>query len=259
MRTSLDRVLVVIPAWNEEDALPGVLDELRTVCAAEPVLATTDVLVVSDGSRDRTADVARAAGVPVLDLPINLGVGGAMRAGFKYALRSGYDAVVQLDADGQHDPRGIPGLLAAAREHDADVVIGARFAGAGSYEARGPRRAAMRVLAGVLSRVTRTRLTDATSGFKLAGPRAVRLFASEYPAEYLGDTVESLVIAARAGLVVRQVPVEMRERQGGRPSHSPLRAAVFLGRAVLALGVALSRPTNRTARARFHAAAEVNG
>ncbi|VTR76219.1 glycosyltransferase family 2 protein [Cellulomonas hominis] len=257
--TSLDRVLVVIPAWNEEDALPGVLDEVRAVCAAEPHLSATDVLVVSDGSRDGTAAVARSKGVPVLDLPINLGVGGAMRAGFKFALRNGYDGVVQLDADGQHDPRAIPSLLAAAREHGADVVIGARFAGAGSYEARGPRRAAMRVLARVLSRVTGTPLTDTTSGFKLAGPRAIPLFASEYPAEYLGDTVESLVIAARAGLVVRQVPVAMRERQGGRPSHSPLKAAVFLGRAVLALGIALSRPTNRTAKARFHAAAEVSG
>lgn len=258
-RPRSDRLLVVIPAWNEEDALPGVLDELREVIAAEPTLAGADVLVVSDGSRDGTAAAARGRGVPVLDLPINLGVGGAMRAGFKYALRHGYGGVVQLDADGQHDPRAIPSLVAVARDEGADVVIGARFAGAGSYQARGPRRAAMRVLAGVLSRVARTSLTDTTSGFKLAGPRAIPLFASEYPAEYLGDTVESLVIAARAGLVVRQVPVAMRERQGGRPSHSPLKAAVFLGRAVLALGIALSRPTNRQARARFHAAAEVQG
>lgn len=256
-RPSLDRVLVVIPAWNEEDALPGVLREVRAVCATEQSLSATDVVVVSDGSRDRTAEVARAEGVPVLDLPINLGVGGAMRAGFKYALRHGYDAVVQLDADGQHDPAAIPALLGAAHEHGADVVIGARFAGAGSYEARGPRRAAMRVLARVLSRVTGTRLTDTTSGFKLAGPRAVELFAAEYPAEYLGDTVESLVIAARAGLEIVQVPVAMRPRQGGRPSHSPVHAAIFLGRAVLALVIALSRPSSHTARARLHAAAEV--
>ncbi|MFC4614997.1 glycosyltransferase family 2 protein [Cellulomonas algicola] len=243
MSSSVDRALIVIPAWNEEAALPGVLAEVRAVCASRPELASTDVLVVSDGSRDRTAELARAAGVAVLDLPINLGVGGAMRAGFKYAVRAGYTQVVQLDADGQHDPRAITDLMAAAREHDADLVIGARFAGAGTYEARGPRRAAMRVLAGVLSRVTRTRLTDATSGFKLARGRALPLFATEYPAEYLGDTVEALVLAARAGLTVRQVPVEMRERQGGQPSHGPLKATVFLLRAVLALVVALSRPS----------------
>ncbi|WP_182111767.1 MULTISPECIES: glycosyltransferase family 2 protein [unclassified Actinotalea] len=252
----LHRLLVVIPAWNEEDSLPGVLAEIDAVRAAEPGLAGLDVLVVSDGSRDRTVEAARAHGAAVLDLPINLGVGGAMRAGFKYAYRRGYDAVVQLDADGQHDPAAIPDLLRTARAEHADVVIGARFAGAGTYTARGPRRAAMHVLSVVLSRVTRTRLTDTTSGFKLAGPRALPLFAAEYPAEYLGDTVESLVIAARAGLVVRQVPVAMRARQGGTPSHGPIKAAVFLLRALLALLIALTRPTSRLTHARV--AAEEN-
>ncbi len=241
---SIERLLIVIPAWNEEETLPLVLAEITAARAAFTDVREVDVLVVSDGSRDRTAAVARAGGVAVLDLPINLGVGGAMRAGFKYAYRHGYDAVVQLDADGQHDPLAVPALLATARAEHADVVIGARFAGAGNYEARGPRRAAMKVLSTVLSRVTGTRLTDTTSGFKLAGPRALPLFAFDYPAEYLGDTVESLVLAARAGLVVRQVPVEMRPRQGGAPSHGPLRAAVFLLRALLALVIALSRPRN---------------
>lgn len=245
------RLLVVIPAWNEELALPGVLDELAELRGtASGLPPRTDVLVVSDGSRDRTVEVARERGVAVLDLPINLGVGGAMRAGFKYAYRRGYDAVVQLDADGQHDPRAIPDLLAAAAEQDADVVIGARFAGAGTYTARGPRRAAMRVLSVVLSRVARTRLTDTTSGFKLAGSRALPLFAADYPAEYLGDTVESLVLASRAGLRITQVPVAMRPRQGGRPSHGPLRAAIFLLRAMLALVIALSRPRSRQTQTR---------
>lgn len=231
-----DRVLVVLPAWNEQEALPDVLAELRTH------VPEADVLVVNDGSTDRTSQVARAAGVAVLDLPINLGVGGAMRAGYSYALRSGHRAVIQLDADGQHDPRNIADLLSAMESEQADIVIGARFAGTGSYQARGPRRWAMRGLSAVLSRLTGSRLTDTTSGFKLCGPRAVRLFASNYPAEYLGDTIESLVIAHRAGLTVRQVGVSMRPRAGGEPSHSPLRAAIFLMRAGLALAVALTRP-----------------
>ncbi|NKY39276.1 glycosyltransferase [Cellulomonas septica] len=230
------RVLAVLPAWNEEVTLPLVLAELHEA------VPDVDVLVVSDGSTDRTVAVAREAGVRVLDLPINLGVGGAMRAGFKFAVENGYDGVVQCDADGQHDPQDIPRLLAAADATGADVVIGARFAGAGEYMARGPRRWAMRLLSGVLSRLVGTRLTDTTSGFKLSGPRAVTLFSRDYPAEYLGDTVESLVIAHRAGLTVRQLPVVMRPRAGGEPSHSPWRAAVFLGRAGLALVVALSRP-----------------
>ncbi|GAA3227790.1 hypothetical protein GCM10010468_56820 [Actinocorallia longicatena] len=173
-------------------------------------------------------------------LPFNLGVGGAMRAGFRYARREGYDAVVQVDADGQHDCAYVKVLLDALGE--ADVVIGARFAGAGRYDAgRGPRRWAMSLLAGTLSRLAGTRLTDTTSGFRAAGARALPIFADHYPAEYLGDTVESLVIAIRAGCTVQQVPVVMRPRYAGRASQSPLRAAAYLVRAVTALGLALVR------------------
>ncbi len=230
------RVLVVIPAWNEQASLPGVLAELAGVVDAGAIL------VVNDGSTDDTSVVARRAGVDVLDLPINLGVGGAMRAGYKYARRHGYDVVVQLDADGQHDPQEIPVLLGALAAPGVDLVIGARFAGCGQYSARGPRRWAMRALSTMLSRVTRTRLTDATSGFKAAGPRAVALFATNYPAEYLGDTIECLVIAARADLTVRQVSVNMRPRVAGTPSHGPVRSAAYLVRAVVALVMALLRP-----------------
>ena len=126
-------------------------------------------------------------------------------------------------------------------------MIGSRFAGRGAYAVRGPRKWAMKLLSTVLSRICRTELTDTTSGFKLCGPSAVRLFAVQYPAEYLGDTVEAIVLAARSGLVIRQTPVHMRERAGGAPSHSPIKAAVFLGRAVLALGIALTRPATLSA------------
>lgn len=230
-------LLVIVPAWNEEETVGAVITELRTV------VPEADVLVVNDGSTDRTTDVARAAGARVLELPVNLGVGGAMRAGYKYAARNGYARTVQHDADGQHDPAAIASLMETMDREGADVVIGARFAGVGSYTVRGPRQWSMKILSTVLSRVCRTRLTDTTSGFKACNRRAIQLFAANYPAEYLGDTVESLVIGARAGLTVRQVGVEMRVRAGGRPSHSPVKAAVFLLRAVLALVIALSRPT----------------
>ena len=127
-------------------------------------------------------------------------------------------------------------------ETQADVVVGARFAGRGEYSVAGPRKWAMKLLSAVLSRVCGTQLTDTTSGLKLCGPRANALYARDYPAEYLGDTVEALVIAARSGLVVRQAGVSMRERAGGVPSHSPVKAAVFLIRAMLALAIALTRP-----------------
>lgn len=230
------RTLVVVPAWNEEEALPKVLSEI------EEYLPGTDVVVVSDGSTDGTAAVAAAGGATVIELPFNLGVGGAMRAGFRYAMLHGYSHAVQIDADGQHDPSEVPTLVARMQETGADLVIGARFAGTGTYEARGPRRWAMRLLSAVISRVARVRLDDTTSGFKLIGPRALALFSREYPAEYLGDTVEALVIAARAGLKIEQQPVNMRPRGGGQPSHNPLQSAVFLFRVFLALVVALFRP-----------------
>src|SRR5688500_4035717 len=126
------RVLVVIPAYNEESTLAGVVAEVRGA------LPSADVLVVDDCSTDRTRAVALTTGAQVLTLPINLGVGGAMRAGFRYALRYGHDAVLQVDGDGQHDPQDAPRLLAALG--DADLVIGARFAGTGDYDVRGPRR-----------------------------------------------------------------------------------------------------------------------
>ena len=234
---ALRETLVIVPAWNEEAVLGPVVEEVRRVLGPQ-----TDVLVVSDGSTDGTVRVARQAGAKVLDLPVNLGVGGAMRAGYLYAERHGYRRAVQLDADGQHNPADIAALLATAEAEGADVVIGARFAGRGNYAVHGPRQWAMKVLSLILSRVCGTRLTDTTSGFKLSGRRAIRIFAHDYPAEYLGDTIEALVIARRTGLRVRQAAVAMRPRAGGVPSQSPLKAARFLMRAFLALGVSLSRP-----------------
>ena len=231
---SLSRTLVVMPAFNEADS---VADVVREVVEAVP---QAHVLVVDDGSRDDTTELARAAGASVARLPFNLGVGGAMRTGFRYAVSKGFDAVVQVDADGQHDPAEIATLVDGLAA--ADLVLGARFAGVGDYRTSGPRRWAMVVLSRVLSRLTRTRLTDTTSGFRASGPRAIRLFAEHYPAEYLGDTIETLVIASRSGLTISQVPVHMRVRSGGVPSHRPVKSAIYLARAGLALIFALTRP-----------------
>lgn len=227
------RALVVVPAWNEAEALPGVLDELRTA------IPEVDVLVVDDGSTDGTADLVRLAGTAsVVSLPFNVGVGGAMRAGFLYAERNGYSAVIQCDADGQHDPADIVRLLDQLGG-GLDVVIGARFAGVGDYKVNGFRRLAMKFLAATMSRITGTRLTDVTSGFRASSARAVSVFAREYPPEYLGDTIESLVVARRAGLTIGQLPVELRERRGGTPSQSSFKSVIYLGRAVLVLGLAV--------------------
>jgi glycosyltransferase involved in cell wall biosynthesis len=233
---SIENTLIVMPAFNEAQSVGAVINEVLAK------LSEVTVLVVDDGSSDTTSVVAREAGALVASLPFNLGVGGAMRLGFRFALENGFTTVIQIDADGQHDPGSVPDLLAAL--DGADLVLGARFAGHGDYQVRGLRQWAMKTLAFVLSRTSKTRLTDTTSGFRASGPRAIALFAEHYPAEYLGDTVESLVIASRAGLVVRQTPVSMRSRQGGVASHNPAKSAVYLGRAVLALVFALVRPAS---------------
>lgn len=231
------RVLVLIPAYNEQACIAGVITEVRMR------LPEAMVVVADDGSTDATRAVARTAGAVVLSLPFNLGVGGALRLGLRYAQRSGHDVVVQVDGDGQHDPADVP-LLVAGLGPDlglADMVIGARFAGRGEYAVRGPRRWAMVVLAAVLGRMAGTRLTDVTSGFRAFGPRAITLLSATLPTEYLGDTVDAIVVGSRAGLRIRQEAVVMRPRQGGEPSHSPARAALYLGRSLLALLLATVR------------------
>jgi glycosyltransferase involved in cell wall biosynthesis len=201
-------VLVIVPA----------LDEERTV--ADVVRAATShghpVCVVDDGSTDATAERARQAGATVLSLPLNLGVGGALRCGFRWALAHGYATVVQVDADGQHSPAEIEALIDALEESGADMVIGTRFAdGSGTYEVNGGRRFAMRLLAWRASRATRRNVTDSTSGFRAIRRPLLDRFARDYPVEYLGDTVEALIDAGRAGYRIVERPIAMAPRAHG--------------------------------------------
>lgn len=236
----MPRTLVIMPAWNEQEAIGATIREVLEA------LPEVDLLVVNDGSADRTAEVAAAAGAKVLNLPYNLGVGGAMRAGYTYAKRFDYDQAIQLDADGQHDPRNVRKVLAGL-EH-ANISIGARFAGSGEYEVHGPRKWAMLMLAGIVSRLASAKLTDITSGFRAADRIAIDQYVRHYPVEYLGDTVDSLVVAIRSGLTVTQVPVEMRPRRAGKPSNNPYKAAIYLVRSMFSLLVAMTRrPVKRTA------------
>jgi len=228
-----DRVLVIVPAWNEMRSVGTTVREIRAADTA------FHVAVVDDGSTDATATEARDAGATVLSLPFNLGVGGAMRTGFTYAQRLGYSRAIQVDADGQHNPADIRIVLSGLER--ADISIGARFSDVGDYQVRGPRRWAMVFLARVISRVAGTRLTDVTSGFRAAGPRAIDQYVRYYPAEYLGDTVDSLVAACHAGLSVTQVPVAMRVRAHGRPSQGALGSTKYLLRSVFALSLAVMR------------------
>ena len=227
---------MIVPAYNEEAALPATLAELRAV---SPPL---EILVVDDGSRDSTAAVAAGAGAIVVSLPFNLGVGGAVRTGLRYAAERGYDRVVVLDADGQHEAVAISELLAAL-DGGADVAVASRFApGAGAYHLTRVRRGAIRLLAGIVHGLTGQRFTDPTSGFRAFGRPAVELLARDYPVEYLADTVEVLLIVCSAGLQVAEVPTTMRVRAAGRPSQRRVRLVVnYLRVLVGLLGAALFR------------------
>jgi len=231
--------LVAIPAWNEEGSIADVIAKVQE---HRP---DVDILVVDDGSTDRTALLAREAGAKVVSLPFNVGVGGAMRTAFLFGQRHGYRAIAQVDADGQHDPADLNRILEAL--DNADIVVGTRFHPESMYFVGGPRRWAMVLLSKALSRMNRGPISDPTSGFRSAGPRAIELFAAEYPADYLGDTVGSLAIAIRQGMVVHETPVTMYFRQSGRPSKNAVWSALYLGRATLAiLATSLKRGTPRT-------------
>lgn len=237
--------LIIVPAWNEAR---NVGNTVREILATD---SRYDVVVIDDGSRDDTVAVARAAGATVLPLPFNLGVGGAMRTGFTYALRNGYRRAIQVDADGQHNPADIEKVLAGLEL--ADISIGARFSTEGDYSVRGPRKWAMVFLAAVVSRVAKTKLTDVTSGFRAANERAIAQYVDYYPAEYLGDTLDSLVAACHAGLTVTQVPVAMRARVHGQPSKGPIGSAIYLLRSVFALTLAVLRRPRRDPRVESNA------
>ena len=233
------RTLIAIPAWNEAGSIAAV------VTSVHEHRPDADILVVNDGSTDLTAEEAQRAGARVVSLPFNVGVGGAMRTAFLYAQREGYQALVQVDADGQHDPADLDQLIEGLSE--ADIVVGTRFHPESMYFVGGPRRWAMVLLSKSLSWMNKGTISDPTSGFRSAGPKAIELFAIEYPADYLGDTVGSLSIAIRQGLVINEAPVTMYFRQVGKPSKNALWSALYLGRATLAI-LATGLKSNRTPR-----------
>jgi glycosyltransferase involved in cell wall biosynthesis len=241
------RTLILIPALNEEATVAGVVERVRG--------AGFDACVIDDGCTDRTAARARAAGAVVLSLPSNLGVGGALRCGFRFALLNGYDTVVQVDADDQHDPAAIGLLLSTMDETGADMVVGSRFAESEStFVVSRARRVAMRVLARRAGAALGTPVTDATSGFRAIGSRLLMRFASDYPTEYLGDTVEALVIAGREGATVVECPVQMSPRTAGVASAGIVASTWYVLRVLLAVELMPRRP-----RGGSHTALEPQG
>jgi glycosyltransferase involved in cell wall biosynthesis len=225
--------IAIVPAHNEEQNLGRVLDELH---AFDPGL---EVVVVSDGSVDGTAAVAEAHGAHVLRLPFNLGIGGAVQTGFRYAWEEGYELVVRVDGDGQHDPSQLDRVLGPVLDGEADIVVGSRFAGAAGYRSSAVRRIGIRLLAWIVSAIARQRVTDTTSGFQALNRRAIALFAADYPHDY--PEVEGMVMTIKHRLRLQEVPVTMRVREHGRSSIGAAASIYYMAKVLLALLVGLFR------------------
>lgn len=233
-RTS-SRKLAIVPAFNEHEAIAATIASIRDGAP------DFDVLVVDDGSTDATAERARAAGAAVLQLPFNLGIGGAMQSGYIYAQEHDYDVAVQVDGDGQHDPRHIGDLLGRLQADPAlNMVTGSRFLGAGEgYRSSATRRVGIRVFARVVSLITGRRVTDPTSGFRMTDRRGIELFARDYPHDY--PEVEAILLMHAHRLASCEMPVEMRPRLTGSSAISSTQSVYYMVKVLLAVFVGLFR------------------
>jgi glycosyltransferase involved in cell wall biosynthesis len=227
------RRVAIVPALNEERSIGRVIAELR---AFDPGL---EIVVVSDGSTDRTADVAEEHGAHALRLPFNLGIGGAVQTGFRYAFEHGFDVAVRVDGDGQHDPAQLGGVLEPVLAGESDVAVGSRFAGTDGYRSSRSRRVGIRILAWTVSRLVGQRVTDTTSGFQAVNRAGIALFARDYPHDY--PEVEATVMVFRHRLRLVEVAVSMREREHGSSSITALRSVYYMVKVLLALGIGIFR------------------
>jgi glycosyltransferase involved in cell wall biosynthesis len=227
------RRLAIVPAHNEAPSIAHVVSEIR---AADRNL---HIVVVDDGSTDGTAAAAARSGAHVVQLPFNLGIGAAMQTGYQYARDHGFDLAVQIDGDGQHDPRELPKLIAPILEGATDVAVGTRFAGATGYRAPFARRIGIVLFAWLVSLIVRQRVTDTTSGFRAVNRKGILLFASDYPHDY--PEVETTVLVFRHKLRMVEVPVAMRVRTSGRSSITFARSIYYVIKVSLALFAGLFR------------------
>jgi glycosyltransferase involved in cell wall biosynthesis len=236
----LNKHLAIVPAYNEAAAIVATVDEIR---AHAPGF---DVVVVDDGSTDDTARFAAEAGASVIRHPFNLGIGGAVQSGYQFALERGYEVAVQVDGDGQHDPRHIPELLDRLRAFDTvNMVTGSRFLAedGDGYRSSVSRRLGIRIFAGVLSIITRRRVTDPTSGFRMTDRHGIELFARDYPHDY--PEVEAVLMVHSHRLASCELPVRMRPRRNGASSINSTQSVYYMIKVLLAIfvGMLRSRPS----------------
>ncbi len=248
------RVLVIVPAYNEAGSIRQVIGALKTV----PL--RLDVLVIDDGSVDDTANIARDAGALVAQLPVNLGIGGAVQTGFQYADQNNYDVAIQVDGDGQHDPQFLPLLISTITVEAADMVIGSRFlnkndclphgqaglpAGRQGFQSTAARRVGIRFFEILIHQLTKTRVTDPTSGLRAFNRRLIEYFAQQYPQDF--PEPEAVVAATRLGCRIVEVPVVMHARGAGASSIRHLKSFYYMLKVTLAIVLRMISKNERLA------------
>jgi len=225
------RVLVIVPAFNEEASIGGVIGDLRTNFPGG------DILVVNDGSLDSTSEIVKGLGVNIIDLPYNLGIGGAVQTGFLYALTEGYDAAIQFDGDGQHHADQVERILKPFLSGSADLVVGSRFLSEAGFTSSVQRRIGSKILSYVVSAIVGRRITDTTSGFRVYSRKTLEFFSSVYPEDY--PEVEAFILARKKGLRIVEVPSEIGPRTGGKSSITFSQAFYYMVKVLLAILVDL--------------------
>jgi glycosyltransferase involved in cell wall biosynthesis len=225
------KILVVVPAYNEQESIVNVIEDLRLN------FPQGDIVVVNDGSTDSTSVKAKEQGAAVVDLPYNVGIGGAIQTGFLYALSGGYDVAIQFDGDGQHMADEIPKIFEPYQKSGADLVVGSRFLSEGGFTSSMQRRIGSKILSFVVSTIVGRWITDTTSGFRVYSRSAIAFFSLYYPEDY--PEVEALVLAHKKGLKIEEVPAEIQPRAAGKSSITFGRAAYYMVKVLLAIFVDL--------------------
>lgn len=233
------KILVIIPAFNEERSIFKVISGILKYPGV-------DVVVVNDGSKDKTSAVTRRAGAGVIELPFNLGIGGAVQTGYIYAFKNGYDIAVQCDADGQHDPDYLMRIISPVIRGEADMVVGSRYVQASGYKTPLARKMGMLVFAAVVSLITGQSLHDTTSGFRAVNKKVIKFFANNYPTDY--PEVEALVLLKRNGFTIKEVPVKMAYREHGESSITPLKSVYYMIKVLLAIFMNVLRVSKKEAK-----------
>ena len=225
--------LIIIPAYNEEDAIA------HTVARIREKAPDFDYVIINDCSTDRTLAICRENGFHVVNLPINLGIGGAVQTGYRYALENGYDIAVQMDGDGQHDPAYLGEMARVLEEEKLNMVIGSRFIEKEGFQSSAARRLGIGYFSWLIKLVTGVRITDPTSGMRMADREVIGLFAGDYPKDY--PEPESVVTILKMGRRVREIPVQMRAREGGVSSISSMKAVYYMVKVSIAVLIAAWR------------------